>query len=334
MALSIAILGAGVTGLVAATRFAEAGYAVTVYERAETLGVGAASWLAGGMLAPFCEAESAEDSIVEPGLSGIEWWDAQAIDLKRKGTLVLAPWRDQADLKRFARRTRDHERLDGPGIAALEPDLSGRFSEALFFAREGHLDPRMALDRLAARLMTVKSGEAPLLRFGMAVEPATVSADVVLDCRGAALSDEEPDLRLVRGEMLILKTDELTLSRPIRLLHPRSPIYVVPRGESLFMVGATMVESADRRGPTLRGIAELLNAAYALHPAFAEAELIETGAGLRPAYPDNLPRARRSGRVIRLNGMYRHGFLLAPSLAEEALNIAKAFETTNWRQAS
>ena len=157
MALSVAVLGAGVTGLVAATRFADAGFSVTVYERAKTLGAGAASWLAGGMLAPFCEAESAEVSIIEPGLSGIEWWADRDIGLKREGTLVVAPWRDQADLKRFSRRTQSHEWLDGARIAALEPDLAGRFAEGLFFAREGHLDPRMTLDRLAARLT---SGEA------------------------------------------------------------------------------------------------------------------------------------------------------------------------------
>ena len=334
MALSVAVLGAGVTGLVAATRFADAGFSVTVYERAKTIGAGAASWLAGGMLAPFCEAESAEVSIIEPGLSGIEWWADRDIGLKREGTLVVAPWRDQADLKRFARRTQGHERLDGARIAALEPDLAGRFAEGLFFAREGHLDPRMTLDRLAARLTSGEGGKPSSLRLGEGVEPDALSADIVLDCRGAAARENEPDLRLVRGEMLYLKTDEVSLSRPVRLLHPRSPIYVVPRGKGLFMVGATMVESADRRGPSLRGIAELLNAAYALHPAFAEAELVETGAGLRPAYPDNLPRVRRFGRVIRLNGMHRHGFLLAPSMASEALELAEAFETTKRRRAS
>ena len=63
---------------------------------------------------------------------------------------------------------------------------------------------------------------------------------------------------------------------------------------------------------------ELLNAAYALHPAFAEAGIVELGAGLRPAFPDNLPRLlRRDGRW-HLNGLYRHGFLLAPAMARRA----------------
>ena len=66
---------------------------------------------------------------------------------------------------------------------------------------------------------------------------------------------------------------------------------------------------------------ELLGAAYAVHPAFAEAEIIETGAGVRPAFADNLPRLRVDGRVIHVNGLYRHGFLLAPALARRVAAI-------------
>lgn len=66
---------------------------------------------------------------------------------------------------------------------------------------------------------------------------------------------------------------------------------------------------------------ELLGGAYALHPAFAEAEILEIGVDARPSFPDNLPRLIREGRVIRANGTYRHGFLLAPALAAQAARL-------------
>ncbi len=66
---------------------------------------------------------------------------------------------------------------------------------------------------------------------------------------------------------------------------------------------------------------ELLNAAYALHPAFAEAEIVELGCDARPAFPDNLPRIRRQGETVFVNGLYRHGFLLAPALARRAAAV-------------
>ena len=134
-------------------------------------------------------------------------------------------------------------------------------------------------------------------------------------------------LRGVRGEMLLLRTPEVALSRPVRLLHPRIPVYVVPRADHFFMVGATMIES-DAAGPvTARSMMELLNAAYALHPAFGEAEIVETGVGLRPAYPDNLPRVKRKGSEISINGLYRHGFLLAPAMARNAAELILGRQT-------
>ena len=59
-----------------------------------------------------------------------------------------------------------------------------------------------------------------------------------------------------------------------------------------------------------------MSAAYALDPAFGEAEILALGAGVRPAFPNNRPRIIPSRGYIYVNGLYRHGFLLAPVLAE------------------
>src|SRR5690606_5435424 len=66
---------------------------------------------------------------------------------------------------------------------------------------------------------------------------------------------------------------------------------------------------------------ELLQAAYAVHPAFAEAEVVEIGTDVRPAFVDNLPKIRRRGHTVYLNGLYRHGFLLAPPLASMTAEV-------------
>jgi len=84
------------------------------------------------------------------------------------------------------------------------------------------------------------------------------------------------------------------------------------------MIGATVIETEDDGPVTVRSALELLGAAYALHPAFGEAQILDIGAGVRPAFPDNVPRiiVAEEGRRIHVNGAYRHGFLLAPVLAE------------------
>ena len=229
----------------------------------------------------------------------------------------VAPRRDAPELERFARRTRRFERLDGDGVAALEPALAGRFGQGLFFPDEAHLDPRVALAALAARLGQLGAS----IRFGIDGLQLPASADWCIDGRGLAARDRLLDLRGVKGEMLLLRCPDVALARPVRLLHPRFPVYVVPRGEGLFMVGATMIESDERTRVTARSLVELLNAAYALHPAFAEAEIVEIGGDARPAFPDNLPRIRQQGRILFVNGLYRHGFLLAPALARRVAGV-------------
>ena len=310
-----AVVGAGVLGLAAATELAERGFKVTLYERNPGLG-GNASWLAGGMLAPFCEGESASPSVVERGRRAVEWW-ARHVPLVRNGTLVVAPPRDAPDLDRFAGCTQGSERVDEAAIASLEPDLAGRFRKGLFFAAEGHVDAREAMNALCQRLIA-KGAD---LRFAHPF-PDKANAGVIVDCRGYAARDALPELRGVRGEMLLVRTREVRLSRPVRLLHPRIPLYIVPRAGGLFMIGATMIESAETGGVTARSAIELLSAAFALHPAFGEAEIVEMSAGVRPAYADNEPRLiERDGRLC-LNGAYRHGFLLAPDLAAQAVERA------------
>ena len=306
----ITILGAGVMGLAIATELVSRGHNVSLTDPHPDPGPHHCSWWAGGMLAPWCEGESAEEPVERLGIESLDWWKRHTGMVKQRGTLVIAPGRDAGELSRFARRSRNHRTVDAAGIAELEPDLADRFRTGLFFADEAHLSPRAALAELQRKLPIAAPGASPL----------------TIDCRGLSARDALKDLRGVRGEMMVLRCTDLSISRPIRLLHPRIPLYIVPRGDGIYMLGATMIES-DRRGiVTVRSVLELLNAAWALHPAFGEAEILETGADARPAFPDNLPRLRRKGSTLYANGLYRHGFLLAPAVARMA---ADHIETGN-----
>ena len=97
--------------------------------------------------------------------------------------------------------------------------------------------------------------------------------------------------------------------------------HVVPRGDGVYMLGATMIETADRGRITARSMLELLSGAYALNPTFGEAEVLEIGVDVRPAFPDNLPKVRAKGLTVYANGLYRHGFLLAPALAKAVADL-------------
>ena len=309
------VIGAGVAGLACAVELAERGASVEVLERATSLERAGCSWFAGGMLAPWCERVSSPAHIVALGDEGFAWWAERYPAMVRRGTLVLAHARDAAELKQFARRTEHYEWLDAAGIAALEPDLEERFEQGLFFPEEAYIDPRAALAALAERL----TGLGGTIRFGTEAPSATPEAGrCVIDCTGLGARAVLTDLRGVKGEMLHVQAPDVTLTRTIRVLHPRTPVYIVPRGEGRYMIGATMIESDQASRISARAMLELLGAAYALHPGFGEAEIVELGTGVRPAFPDNLPRLTRRNGTLYVNGLFRHGFLAAPALARRA----------------
>lgn len=311
--MTIHVLGAGVAGLTTALRLVEAGADVVVHEKGADLGA-SASWLAGGMLAPYCEASVADRSVIAPGLESMVFWKG-VTDVQTNGTLVVASGRDAGDLNQFAARTQAHRWLDAEGLSALEPDLGDRFARALFFEGEAHLDPRRALRDLLRRIQAAGGRVC----FRSAVDPSDLKGERIADCRGLAAS--MPRLRSVRGEMAVVRCPDVHLKRPVRLLHPRWPTYVVPRDDHVFMIGATMVESEAAGCITLRSAVELLTAAFALHPAFAEAEVLEVGSGRRPALPDNLPRVDRTEHGVAFSGLYRHGFLLSPAFSKIAADM-------------
>jgi len=306
MSEHVTILGAGVVGLCVATELAARGVALTVVDPNPRPGPHACSWWAAGMLAPFCETETAEEPVTRLGQEAADWWARAGVEVAHEGSLVVTLGRDRAELDRFARRTTGHQSLIRDALAEIEPQLDGRFDRALFFANEAHITPRDALGHLRDSLETAG------VTF---VETAPPTTGLTVDCRGLAARDVLSDLRGVKGEMAVLRAPDVVLNRPVRLLHPRYPLYIVPRGDGVFMLGATQIESGERNRATLRSVTELFNAAYALHPAFGEAEILEIGVDARPAFADNLPRIRRRGETIYVNGLFRHGFLLSPALA-------------------
>ena len=325
MPRSIAVAGAGIVGLWQALTLARGGFSVRLIERSAQPFEDAASALAGAMLAPHCEGEAAEPIVRELGLRSLGLWRAAYPGVTAKGTLVVAGTRDRAELTRFARMTDGYEKLAAEELHALEPGLERRFAAGLYYAGEAHMAPLPAM-RFLLEAVRAAGAEVSLATEWNGTSP---DADMLIDCRGLAARAELAGLRGVRGERIVVLASEVHLTRPVRLLHPRHPLYVVPWGEGRYMVGATVIESEDQSPVTVRSALELLGSAYALHPGFGEGEILDMTAGVRPAFADNVPRIIVRGRTIHVNGLYRHGFLIAPALAETTLNYVQRGQIDN-----
>lgn len=314
--LSIQVVGAGILGLWQAFMLLRAGHRVVLSDIQRDPFSKNSSRLAGAMIAPECEAEGAPEIVRTLGREALNLWRELYPDTIANGTLVVALPRDGGEFQRFARMTERHQTVRGERLAGLEPALAGRFDQGLFYAQEAHVEAPRAMEWLLQRIRAL-GGE---LELGTA--SAETSSDFVIDCRGMGAAADIQNLRGVRGERLIVETSDIALSRPVRLLHPRQPIYVVPQSAGRFVLGATVIEREDDMPVTVKSALDILGAAYALHPAFGEAKIIDMAAGVRPAFADNVPLIMLAdgGRTLRVNGAYRHGYLLAPVLAQAVVD--------------
>ena len=334
MRKSVGIVGAGIIGRMIALELVDCGWEVTLFERDPIGHLSSCSMSAAGMLAATCELEQTEPVISRIGQKALQQWPAvlerldDEVFFQQQGTLVVAHPEDQLDLIRFAEKilsksnnTAAAQKVGPKQIRELEPDLPDRIQQGYFFAQEGQVDNRALLKALektlSARGVRWKFGTE--VRFinagGLLSKQESYTFDRVVDCRGLGARDQVKGLRGVRGELIVLEAPEVHLGRPIRLLHPRYPLYVVPRPHHRFLVGATAIESDDLKPLSVRSALELLSAAYSLHPGFAEGCIRELVTNCRPAFSNNLPRIMDDDGVVRVNGLYRHGFLLAPVLA-------------------
>src|SRR5688572_7552651 len=180
---SITVLGAGVLGLWQALTLARAGHRVRLIEVSAEPFADAASLYGGVMLAPEREAETAPAMLRQLGREGVALWRNFYPALRSNGSIVVAAARDRGELERFARRTQGHRLVDGADLGALEPDLEGRFTSALYFPEEAHMPAPAALAFMLAEVqragVEIILGDAPHEQDG----------ETIVDCRGLAARD-------------------------------------------------------------------------------------------------------------------------------------------------
>jgi len=358
--MNIAIVGAGLVGRVLALNLLKEGHTLTLFDKGSKEGTDAAGFTAAGMLAPFAELETAESIIFEHGKRSIQLWPDLLKEIglfdgyQLNGTIITAHPQDMTELNHFidtlkfkVKEAEEIEMLDKEGLEKLESDLE-QHNRAYYLKDEGYVDSQRFMlfssnyfdmrDEVSWRENTlVNKIESGTVYYADKVE----HFDWVFDSRGLGAKEHFDDLRGVRGEVYWLESNDIDITRPTRLLHPRYKIYIVPRGNGCegmdmdycneckisqtpnskrYIIGATEIESEDTSPMSVRSSMELLSAVFAVNPKFGEARIVNSETNCRPAFKDNLPRIENEEKLTRINGLYRHGYLLAPAIVEQALN--------------
>ena len=357
--MNIAIVGSGLVGRVLALNLLKDGHTLTLFDKESKEGVTAAGFTAAGMLAPFAELETAESIIFEYGKRSIELWNDLMKEVgvydgfKELGTIITAHPQDVSELDHFigtlkskVEEAKEIKLIDSQALAKLEPDLA-QHQHSFYIKDEGHVDSQRFIafstnyldmnPNITWREFTKVDKLEPKTIY---IGDKTEHFDWVFDARGLGAKEYFKDLRGVRGEVIWVESKEIDIKRPTRLLHPRYKIYIVPRGNGCegidleyckdckiaqsanskrYIIGASEIESEDMSPISVRSSLELLSALFTVHPTFGEARVVNTETNCRPAFKDNLPRIENEEGLTRINGLYRHGYLLAPAVVEKAL---------------
>lgn len=334
--LKIAVVGGGLMGRLLSwqLKLSNPLLSVELFEKQPANSQQATAYTAAAMLAPLAESIVSGPLVSQLGQNSVHLWQAliqalpEPVFIQQAGTLVVAHHQDRGDLQSFCQRIAQHgtfETLNRTRIEQLEPQLANRFHQGVWLANEGQLDNRHLLTVLQRAMADVGvvchfDSEVSINGREVCLAHNRTSFDYLIDCRGMGAKANLGTLRGVRGEVARVRSPEVKLNRPIRLMHPRYPIYIAPKPFDEYVIGATEIESQSDKGVTVRSALELLSAAYSIHPAFAEAELISLKAGLRPTLPNNEPCIEYDSEgALLINGLYRHGYLLAPAILQQAL---------------
>ena len=343
---SFAIVGAGLMGRLLALALAKRGARVDLFDRGDSSGNESAARVAAAMLAPLAESAITEDSVVRMGIYSLPRWKTLIEELsspvffQQDGTLILWHRQDTAEAERFINHLDKNclhnsqlnppKRLNEQQLRELEPGVADRFTQGLYLPHEGQLDNRQLLDALLVELNTF----GVQCHWNTEVNPDVLRNDstyqCVIDCRGNgakdAWSSNTNTLRGVRGEVIRLHAPEVKLRRPTRLIHPRYPIYIAPKEDDVYVVGATEIESEDLSQMSVRSAMELLSAVYTVHSGFAEARILELATQCRPTLKNNLPEVlinKEKGLpdLMMINGLYRHGFMISPAVLDATMEL-------------
>jgi len=339
--LNIGIAGGGLMGRMLAWQLAQAGHTVSVFDKDALQEHSAAGFTAAGMLTPYAEVESADEIVFQLGKRSLDLWPeivsklAKPVRYQQNGSLVGAHPHDQQDLVHFKSHVvsklkpsrEQFIQLNRSGIDELEPDLNPSFNQAFYMPEEAWVSSSDFMH--SAYTTAIQHGATwfenshvtSVENRKITTTDATHVFDLAIDTRGLGAKHQWGDLRGVRGELLYLQAPEVNINRLVRMMHPRYRIYLVPtQRDDIYILGATQIESEDHSAISVRSALELLSAVYSLHTGFAEARILETKTNCRPALANNQPKIEVHDGLIRINGLFRHGYLLAPAIAEQVMN--------------
>lgn len=333
---SIAVVGGGILGRLLALELFERGETVTLFEKGNSDGSSSCGFVGLGMISPWSELlHLPQDDAVtlKLGVSSIDKWlfiinkiSSPQQNYLNKGCLVISRQSLLIEnLKKIISQRSsfesDFKNSHRSEIAGYEPEISKNFPTGLFLPKEGCLDPKILFISLDNYFKKIDLPVFYNCEITIPHSRELKNIDFIIDTRGLGAKKLENNLRGVRGETIRVYAPQVKIDRLVRVVDEKLPLYIVPRGNCVYSLGATCIESEEAKPITVRSMLEILSMARYVHEGFMEAHIMETEVQWRPAYPDNKPKIILNKNFMSINGLYRHGIMCAPALAQMCADL-------------
>jgi len=334
----VAIIGAGIIGMLTARELVGAGMTVTVLERGQP--ARESSWAGGGILSPLYPWRYSE------AVSVLARWSQHAypqlcaalheetgIDPELEVSGLLAGDVDDIDdaVDWAARYGANLKIVDSQGAMELEPRLGVVLRNGAWFPDVGQVrNPRMvralraSLERAGVEVRSDCPAQGWVMDHGRVSAVHTpagkIAADAFVVASGAWSAGllEPTGLSLpiqpVRGQMILFRGPP-GLVRRITLYKGR---YAIPRRDGRVLFGSTLEYAGFEKRTTREALEDLRQSAFTLIPALADLPVECHWAGLRPGSPDGVPMIGPHPGLSNLYicaGHFRNGVVLGPGSA-------------------
>lgn len=341
--MHIAIVGAGISGLLTALELVEQGCSVSIFDQQHA--GKAASWAGGGILSPMYPWRYPPEvnELAKHAKTLYSEWNEKLkpitgvdFEIHETGLLIF----DHDDFEIGLNYKNQHQDpmqycqyLNQSALTEINPRVSDQFQEAIYFPHIANIrNPRLlkSLIHYLKQHPNVQFHEntwidhfkihLDQIEYIQSQNGQCFHADHYVIATGAWSEHWSTQLNLnipvypVQGQMLLFKTPEQWL--PTMCMN--KVMYLIPRQDGHIVCGSSMNEIGFDQRPTLHTLQDIYKASIEMVPELSHFPIVQQWAGLRPSSPNGIPYIGLMPNIDNLwanFGHYRNGLCMGPASA-------------------
>ncbi|WOE32974.1 MULTISPECIES: NAD(P)/FAD-dependent oxidoreductase [unclassified Acinetobacter] len=342
--MHIAIIGAGISGLMSALELLDEGCSITIFD--QQMAAKAASWAGGGILSPMYpwRYDPAINRLAQHAQPLYQAWNEKIkpisgidFEIHETGMLIL----DQNDFEiglQYAQRYHEPlqyaQHITAQSLYDINPRLNIMHQHALYFPYLANIRNPKLLQSIVQYLMQHPRVTfqqhcriEKLHRVGDKIQSIrnqsgqSFYADQFILTTGAWSEHWSEQLELnipivpVQGQMVLFKTPAHWL--PTMCMN--QVMYLIPRTDGHIVCGSSMRHVGFNTTPDEHVKLNILDACFDMVPELKQFPILQQWAGLRPGSPEGIPYIGKFSHLENLwanFGHFRNGLCMGPASAK------------------